>query len=516
MSLSRRRFIQTAAAVAAVRWPGHAAARQSAEDASASSAFPHGVASGDPDANGVMLWTRVSPEAIPDARRPVEVRWIVAADERLAAVVAAGSTDTAAVQDFTVKVDVGGLDPGRPYFYAFEAAGRRSPIGRTKTLAAGRVARVRLAVVSCSNYPAGFFNVYRCLAERDDLDVVVHLGDYIYEFANGVYGDGAAIGRVPDPPGEAATLEEYRSRYATYRSDPDLQAVHRRHPFIAVWDDHELANDAWAGGSPNHAPEQGSWSARLAAAYRAYLEWLPVREQRPGHVHLYRAFRIGALADLVMLDTRGLRDRQIESRDRLFASPARTLLGHAQETWFGERLLDSERAGTRWRLVGQQVLFAPLTPPGLGAMRPDAWDGYPAARERVFDVLAARGIRDVAFLTGDLHSSWALDVPRNPWGGYNPSTGAGSAAVEFVAPAVSSPGLFTGAAGARQAALLQAATPHLKYLEGGRQGYLVIDVTPARIEAQWHYVSTVLERSARQSPGPKYVCEHGASRIERG
>ena len=169
--------------------------------------------------------------------------------------------------------------------------------------------------MSCSNYPAGYFNVYRCLANRSDLDAVIHLGDYIYEFANGRYGDGSASGRVPLRAGEASTLEDYRDRYATYRSDIDLQEAHRRHPFIAVWDDHESANDAWSGGAANHDPSQGSWASRLAAAYRAYLEWMPIRESSDPKIHLYRSFRFGDLADLVMLDTRGLRDQQAIGTD---------------------------------------------------------------------------------------------------------------------------------------------------------------------------------------------------------
>jgi alkaline phosphatase D len=233
MRYSRREFIGGTLG-SALAWPAMvAAARQNGD---APRTFRHGVASGDPLTDRVVLWTRATPRV--DSSSALPVRWIVADDERLERVVASGTFETAETRDYTVKVDAGGLRPGRTYYYAFEAAGERSPIGRTKTLPQDDVSRIRLASVSCSNYPAGFFNVYRCLANRADLDAVVHLGDYIYEFANGVYGDGSGSGRVPMPAGEASSLSDYRQRYATYRSDVDLQAAHAAHPFIAVWDYH--------------------------------------------------------------------------------------------------------------------------------------------------------------------------------------------------------------------------------------------------------------------------------------
>ena len=278
------------------------------------------------------------------ATGPLDVQWVIASDEGLQQVVARGTAQAAMERDFTVKVDAGGLGPGRTYHYAFVAGGERSPVGRTKTLPE-RTDRLRVASVSCSNYPAGYFNVYRCIANRPDLDAVIHLGDYIYEFANGRYGDGSASGRVPLRAGEASTLEDYRDRYATYRSDIDLQEAHRRHPFIAVWDDHESANDAWSGGAGNHNPSQGSWATRLAGAYRAYLEWMPIRESSDPKIHLYRSFRFGDLADLVMLDTRGLRDQQAIGTDaKMLADPSRSLLGAAQEAWFFDQLRASQRA----------------------------------------------------------------------------------------------------------------------------------------------------------------------------
>ena len=511
MTITRRKFIEGAAASVALI-PLAVRAEQAASDP-ALRLFTHGVASGDPLTDRVILWTRVTPPAVRSATGPIDVRWQIASDEKLQQIVGGGAAQAVPDKDFTVKVDAGNLRPGRTYYYAFTAGGERSPIGRTKT-APDRPDRLRFASVSCANYPAGYFNVYRCLANRQDLDAVIHLGDYIYEFANGRYGDGSASGRVPLPPGEASTLEDYRSRYATYRSDVDLQEVHRLHPFIAVWDDHESANDAWSGGAVNHDPSKGSWTERLAGAYRAYLEWMPVREAKDTGIHLYRSFRFGDLADVIMLDTRGLRDQQALGTDpKALADPARSLLGAAQETWFFDQLRASQRAGSRWRVIGQQILFTPLSPPGLPVANPDLWDGYAPARNRIFDVLANDKITDVAVLTGDIHSSWAMDVPRNPWTGYNPTTGTGSVAVEIVTPAVSSPPFFASAELRERAAKLRPLVRHLKFLEGEHNGYTLLDVTRDRIQAEWYHVETVAQRSDKDSKAASFVCEHGSSRL---
>jgi alkaline phosphatase D len=509
VSLTRRQFIWTSAA----SLTGLASRRLDAQNAAtAAGMFRHGVASGDPLADRVILWTRVTPA---DGRAAVDLDWRIATDPGLGEVIARGSARTGAERDFTVKVDAGGLQPGRPYYYAFETAGERSPIGRTKTLPVA-ADRVRLASVCCSNYPAGYFNVYRCLANRSDLDAVVHVGDYIYEFQNGVYGDGTDLLRIPEPRKEAVTLSDYRIRYATYRSDPDLQEAHRLHPFIAVWDDHEVTNDGWSGGAGNHNPNQGEgeWAVRLAAGYRAYLEWMPVRESAGGGIRLYRSFRLGGLVDLVMLDTRGLRDRQAPGKDvAALTDPARTLLGAAQEEWLFDELRASQQAGTAWRVLGQQVMFSRVTPPRWPVPYPDTWDGYQAARDRVLDFVSAERVRDLAIISGDLHSSWAFDVVRNPWEGYEASTGSGSLAVEVLTPAVSSAPLFSNAAARDHAPLFRAALPHLKFLDGDSRGYVLLDITPARLLAEWHFVPTVQERTAAETRAAAYVCERGSSRF---
>ncbi len=404
----------------------------------------------------------------------------------------------------------------RPTIYAFDTGGEQSPVGRTKTLPDRGAQRLRLAQVSCSNYPTGYYNVYRCIANRPDVDAVVHLGDYIYEFGNGRYND-PALSRAVQPTSELVTLQDYRSRYAFYRTDQDLQEVHRQHPFIVVWDDHEMANDAWSGGAGNHNASQGDWKVRQRAAYRAYLEWLPIRESNGSEIRLYRRFAFGGLTDLIMLDTRGLRDQQVPPSDKAaIADPRRSLLGAAQEEWLSNTLRASQTAGTRWRILGQQILFSPLTMPGMNVLRPDVWDGYPAARERVFDMIESGRITDLAILTGDIHSSWALDVARNPWSAYDPTTASGSKGVEIVTPAVSSPPMFSSQSQRDIATMLRPLARHLKFLDGDSRGYVLLDVTPKTLTADWYFVPTVTERTDRESRAARFVCEHGSSRLIAG
>jgi alkaline phosphatase D len=500
MSVSRRTFLQSA--VACLTAVPEIARAQAAAD---SHPFRHGVASGDPLADRVVLWTRLS-----GAPRSVDVRWVLALDEQLLHVVRNGTASASPGRDFTVKVDVAGLEAGRTYFYAFEAGGRRSPIGRTRTLALSGQERTRLAVVSCSNYGTGYFNVYRCLANRDDLDAIVHLGDYIYESPVGTLGDGREAGRPPQRSTTDVALDDYRARYAVYRSDRDLQDAHGRHPFIAVWDDHEQADNAWAAGAGGHDPETGRWSARRAAAYRAYLEWMPVRESREAGIRLYRAFQFGDIADLLMLDTRSMRDRQLRPEDVAREDSARrSILGPAQERWLFERLRRNGRQ-TRWRLVGQQVMFSSFNPPG-SPVHSDAWEGYPSARKRVIDFLGNEKVKDVAILSGDVHSSWAFDVPSNPWSSGISATE--SLAVELVTPAISSPPLFSESGLRERMALLKERTPHLRLLDGERNGYVLLDMNPDRLLADWFFVPSVTERSDLEVKGFSVVSESGSSRF---
>jgi alkaline phosphatase D len=292
-------------------------------------------------------------------------------------------------------VDAGSLRPGRTYYYAFDAGGEQSPIGRTRTAADRRqspAAGQRLVLELPRRGTSTSTDVSRiAMISMPSSNV----GDYIYEFGDGAYGNASDIGRAPLPrTPRSVTLDEYRQRYAVYRSDIDLQAAHQRHPFIAVWDDHESANNAWSGGAGGHTDADGSWAVRREAAYRAYMEWMPIREASSGGIHLYRGFRIGTLADLIMLDTRTFRDKQALSTDTAtLARPDRSMLGAAQEAWLFDQLRTSQRGTTTWRILGQQVLFAPLTPPGAPVLEVDAWEGYPAARARLLDFIGTEAHR---------------------------------------------------------------------------------------------------------------------------
>jgi len=479
-------------------------ARQSSD-----TVFRHGVASGDPLRDRVVLWTRVTPGA---PGTTVDVEWMVARDARMSRAIARGSARTSAERDYTVKVDAAALEPGSTYYYRFAARGAQSPVGRTRTLPGRPTRHVRLALASCSNYPFGFFNVYGRIAARADLDAVLHLGDYIYEYANNGYGnrpdgDGRALGRVPAPDREILTLDDYRTRYAQYREDPDLQAAHRQHPFIVIWDDHETANNSWLGGAENHNPGEGEWLARRAVAIRAWREWMPVREAPGVDYRLYRQFAFGDLADLMMLDTRiEGRDEHVKRDDVAAVERAsRHLLGAAQEEWLFESLRDSTAAGKPWQVLGQQVMFAAQTPSGTPAASNDSWDGYRAARTRVFNAAAAARVRHLVILTGDVHSSWAYDLASDPFERtkYDPENGRGAIGAEIITPAVTSPG---GPAPDRVAGLY-AARPHLRYVAGQLRGYVVLDVTPERLQADWWYVPTVTERSTSEKFGKGMVSE---------
>jgi alkaline phosphatase D len=493
--ISRRCFLSTSAAAAAAL-PVIGRARIEALQ-HAPPVFRHGVASGDPLAERVMLWTRVTAPG-----ETVGVRWAIARDPALARVVARGEVRTGPWRDYTVKVDVGGLSPGTTYYYRFESSGARSPVGRTRTLPVGAVSHLRLGVVSCANYPFGYFNAYAALARRADLDAVLHLGDYIYEYENGRFGDGTGLRRIPEPNAEILNVADYRARHAQYKADPDSQEVHRQHPFIVVWDDHELANNAWSGGAENHNPErgEGDWYLRRNAAVRAFFEWMPIREDAAALApRIYRTLRWGDLADLVMLDTRLVgRGQQVGSRDDVAAveSPARSLLGAAQEDWLRGELAESRRAGTRWQILGQQVMFAPQSPPGRPGTNPDSWDGYRATRERVFDMIEALKLDSVAVLTGDVHSHWAYDLPRRPYEAYDPATGRGSLGVELACTSVtSSSTLGAGPDGEKQLATIRAARPHLHYVDGRYRGYYLLDLTRERLQADFYAMRTVLDRT---------------------
>jgi alkaline phosphatase D len=474
--------------------------------------FRHGVASGDPMGDSVVLWTRVTTEQT----GAVDVGWTVARDAAMSQVVARGTTRTGAERDHTVKVIPSGLDPGTTYYYRFDALKLRSPIGRTRTLPRENVSHVRLAVASCANLPFGYFNAYARIAERRDLDAVLHLGDYLYEYENGRYGDGTKLGRIPAPNKEMIALADYRARHAQYKTDPDLQQAHRQHPWVVIWDDHEFANNTWKDGAENHNPDkgEGDWYPRRDAAVKAFLEWMPIREGAGSRQPLiYRTLSFGTLADLMMLDTRLIgRDQEAASREAIdvIESPTRNLLGVAQEQWLAGELTESVRVGTTWQLFGQQVMFAPQTEPGKPTSNTDSWDGYRGARDRVFDMVEALKVPNLVVLTGDVHSSWAYDIPRRPFDGYDPTTGRGSVGVEIVGTSITSPSnIGAGPDGEKQIAGIKDARPHLRYVDGRYRGYVIVDLTRERLQADYYAVSTIADRTKDERFDKGFVSDAG-------
>jgi alkaline phosphatase/alkaline phosphatase D len=326
----------------------------------ASAVFQHGVASGDPLPGGILLWTRVTPtpESTPasGAGPTVTVDWQVAADASFATVVQSGRVSTGPERDHTVKVDVGGLAPATTYWYRFGLSGQWSPVGRTMTAPAddAAITRLRMGVVSCANWEAGYFAVYRHLAERGDLNVVVHLGDYIYEYGTGEFDAGGTVVRKTQPTNETITLADYRTRHSLYKTDPDLQALHASVPWIITWDDHEVANDMWSGGAENHTPAtEGDFGARVAASRQAYAEWMPVRLATDGHI--YRRLRYGNLIELSMLDLRTYRSQQTTGAH--VDDPDRTIAGADQLQWLIDGLVGST---AKWKIVGNPVMISRL------------------------------------------------------------------------------------------------------------------------------------------------------------
>lgn len=467
-----RRSLLKATALSALGGPLPLACGASSED-ERSRVFRHGVASGDPWPESVLLWTRVSV-----TKESASGRWEVFDSPTLETLVQDGGFQTDASRDHTVKVEATGLAPNSTYYFRFHCDGQTSPIGRTRTAPDGETERLRLLVFSCAAYSAGHFLAYGAGAARLDVAAVLHLGDYIYEHGNGEFGSL----RDYDPPYEILSLADYRRRYAHYRLDPDLQALHQQHPILAIWDDHEVANDAWKDGAQNHQTNEGDYADRKKAAQQAYFEWLPIRETEPGRVH--RSFQFGDLIDLIMLDTRHWgRDRQLPFNDPDFAAASRTILGADQEAWLNDELVASR---ARWRVVAQQVMVSSL-PEGIG--NNDAWEGYPANRQRLYDFVSDQGFDNLVILTGDIHMSWAFDVVPDETETYDPDSGQGSIAVELVAPSVTSPSLDRQPAEALAEAALE--TPRVRLAQLWKRGYLLLDVNHERLHAEWYLFERV-------------------------
>ncbi|EGQ9316153.1 alkaline phosphatase D family protein [Vibrio parahaemolyticus] len=537
MSLSRRDFMKVVSSTAVATG---LIGCGSDDNESVAVSFEHGVASGDPTQTQVIIWTRVT-----TAASYVDVSWQVASDMEFSNVVQSGVFTTDTGRDFTVKVDVQNLNANSQYYYRFMVGEMMSEVGQTQTLPEDGVEKASMAVVSCANYPAGYFHVYREILnqhEQSPFDVVLHLGDYIYEYGAGGYAseDAAALGREPSKGTECITLDDYRKRYAQYRQDADLQALHAKLPMIAVWDDHELANDTWKNGAENHQDDEGRFIDRRAAAAAAWTEWLPVRENTFSNMLIYRQFSFGNLVNLMMLDTRLVgRDKPLdyfslsaptmEAIGGLVAqsrSADRELLGTEQLAWL---MKEFNTHDAKWNVLGQQVLMSRMELPSsvMTAMfqlftsteekkteallavntaitgyladpsadpislpyNLDAWDGYYVEREKVYQ-LAKASSGNFVCLAGDTHNAWASelkDVSNNPIG------------VEFATSSVSSPGLEEYLALDPVAiAQMEYTLPHLvselKWADIKQRGFMRVTFTADAAQSTWYLVSTIKDK----------------------
>ncbi|MDP9412666.1 MAG: alkaline phosphatase D family protein [Pseudomonadota bacterium] len=520
--LDRRLLLQSGfLGLAAVSAPG-------AAQRLAASGFTHAVASGEPTHRSVMLWTRY----VPSTGSSQRLEYQVSRTPDFSRIVADGAAAAEPERDYCARAVADGLDPGAWYFYRFvDSTGRFSPVGRTRTLPVGPVAHFKIAVFSCANLGFGWFNAYAHAAARQDIDLVLHLGDYLYEYPRGEYpaAQHALSGRDLQPASETVSLADYRLRHAAYRAEPDLQRLHQLFPMVAMWDDHESANDSWKGGAENHQPEtEGDWEIRKAAAVRAFREWLPISDEA------WESYQIGDLATLFRPETRltgrteplnlgeAVRDAPdlgpalLNFRDGPWLDPSRTMLGFAQEEWLAQALKRSVRARTRWQVLGQQVImgsigFAPeiaawLEPTAAASVKQrlarslassriglpfnfDMWDGYPAARRRLLRS-ALEADANLVVLSGDSHNAWAfdLDLEGTPAGVDLAVQSVTSPGYEFYLPRISPEDV---------ARSIVRASPQLRWAETSRRGYMTLELTPERATGQWLFLETVKSRSSR-------------------
>ncbi|MFJ5174634.1 alkaline phosphatase D family protein [Streptomyces griseoviridis] len=533
----RRRTVVKAAAAGAVLAAPLAVALPARAAAAEAPRFLHGVASGDPLPDGILLWTRVTPtpEAAPGSGLgpDTEVSWVVATDKALTNVVARGSLTTGAARDHTVKADIRGLAPATDHWFRFSAGPTDSPVGRTRTAPAADAAvpGLRFGVVSCANWEAGWFSAYRHLAARGDLDGWLHLGDYLYEYPTGEYGTRGTVVRPHTPAHEIITLADYRARHGRHKTDADLQALHAKAPVVAIWDDHEFADNAWSGGAVNHTEgAEGTWSDRQTAAKQAYFEWMPVRPAIEGTT--YRRLRFGKLAELSLLDLRSFRSQQAATGSGSADDPDRTITGRAQLDWLKAGLSGSD---STWRLVGNSVMISPFAVGSLAAdllaplakllglpreglaLNTDQWDGYTDDRRELLAHLRTHAIRNTVFLTGDIHMAWANDVPVAA-GTYPLSP---SAATEFVVTSMTSDNLDDivkvpeGTVSALAAPVIQAANRHVHWVDTDRHGYGVLDITAARAQMDYYVLSDRTDPAATSSWARSYRTRSGTQRVER-
>ena len=542
--MDRRRFIKLSSLLGgtltlSTQLTGCASAPQT-KDYFPAVEFTHGVASGDPTTSAVILWTRAVPADNDDSGY---VRWQIATSPDFNSPLRDGVAKTTRNNDFTVKIDVQDLPAGRSFYYRFFTSENRSVTGTTSTLATGVIDKLKFAIFSCANYPAGYFNAYKAAAEDSEVDVVLHLGDYIYEYPKGGYAtaNAEAIGRdfMPGNEGELLTLKDYRLRYATYRQDNGLQLLHQRKPFIAIWDDHEIANDTYMSGAQNHSADEGDFFARRTAAIQAYYEWLPIRPPMgDGNPQIYRSFEFGNLVNLYMLDTRVIgREKQLNMADykradghfdgkafmQALHNPDRTLLGRAQFNWLADEV---KQSSARWQVLGQQILMGKMHYPAevltsereavagaieglLGLLKKqqagatlseeelarlatklpynlDAWDGYAAERDKVLS-LFSDAQKSLLVIAGDTHNGWVNKLTDNS---------GETVAMEYATPSVSSPGMegylgLNTAQAKRLADALPLLIDDLSYCNLHERGYMTMSFTLSMVTTQWHYVSNI-------------------------
>jgi alkaline phosphatase D len=506
--------------------------------------FTHDVASGEPGPRSVMLWTRYVPGSGGSGR----LSWQVSTSADFGRIAAQGAVTAQEEHDHCVKPVARGLAPGRWYFYRFrDARGRFSPVGRTRTLPEGPVSRFTIGLFSCSNLAFGWFNAYAHAAARRDIDLVVHVGDYLYEYQRGRYPQAAEAlaGRILEPAGEIVHLADYRLRFAAYRADPDLQRLHRLFPMISMWDDHESTNDAWENGAQNHQPPtEGDWAERKAASVRAYREWMPVSDDP------FEGYEIGDLATLFRPETRltaRSRSNYLQAilrnqpdraaalaafRDGPWQDPARTLMGPRQEAWLADGLRRSVGRRAKWQVIAQQVIMGTLAvPPEAGAwLGPDAtegdraflangldaglaglpfnhdsWDGYPQARRRLLRS-ALDADANLVILSGDSHNAWAFDLDLD----------GHAAGIEIAGQSVTSPGNesdFPAVAPAEMVRATVARNPQLKWANLHQRGYSTLTLTPERATAEWLFVDTIRQRSTRIAGRHRMASRRGSNRF---
>jgi len=521
LMIDRRRLVVGAAlGLGALALP---AGRALAGDLLGAQGFTHNVASGEPGPDSMLLWTRYVPAAGDGA---IRLEAELSRDPGFARPIAGGSVQTGPWRDWTAKITVDGLKPGTVYWYRFVAPdGSKSPVGRTKTLPVGKVARFGLGVFSCSNLPFGWFNAYGHAAARDDLDLWLHVGDYIYEAGKPAVTDTRVLAeRALAPDHEILAIADYRLRYACYRADPDLQRLHQMAPMVALWDDHESSNDSWEGGAQNHQPaKEGDWNLRRAAAMQVYREWMPVSDEP------WKAYPIGALATLYRTESRLLartRPADIDAtfkagdpdaalkafRDSVWQDPSATMLGTTQESWLAHAF-KANAPSTAWQLVGMGTILGRTVMPqdAVSWLRPDSsdktvanfrndaraarhglpmwmdrWDGYPAARSRLLRAAQAADA-DLVMLAGDSHNAWAYGLVED----------GHPAGVEFAGQAVTSSGMEGNMAADPQivARGFIAANPELKWADTSRRGYMMIEISPERVTGEWLFLQTIKART---------------------